>query len=191
MFCGVNTELCARTCLRWVGEVSPCWEEVPPKTSCVSGEVKWCLSRLLAKAFGEGSFSAHLCMRVRELSVIFIFSVLKMDERGHTQQINFRYRRARAPAMFLLLQVLPQIPLSVTGVLLYSSLAFCRLSSTLIELQKEEEGFLLTAEVVQHPDWCQLSLQIKSYKFRYFRTYGIQAYVQRMHLTRHINVYSS
>lgn len=114
-----------------------------------------------------------------------------MDERGHAQQINFQCRKARALAVFLLLQVLSQISLSVTNVLLNSSLAFCRLSSTLIVLQKEKEGFLLTEEVVQHPDSFQLSSQIKSYEFWYFRTYGIQAYVQRMHLTRHINIYTS
>jgi len=113
-----------------------------------------------------------------------------MDERGCTQQINFQYREARAPAAFLLLQVVSQISLSVSSVLLNSSLACCRSSSALIVLQKEKEGFLLTEEVVQHPDSYQLSLQIRSYKFQYFRTYGIQAHVQLKCLTRHRNVSS-
>lgn len=73
MFCGVNTELRARTCFRWVGEVSPCCEEAPPKSSCVSREVKWCLSRVLAKTLGEDSFSVHLCTRAHELSVDLYF----------------------------------------------------------------------------------------------------------------------
>lgn len=110
-----------------------------------------------------------------------------MDERGCAQQIIFQYRKARTPAMFLLLQVLSQI----FSVLLNSSLAFCKLSSALIVLQKEKKVFLLTEEVVQHPDLFQLSLQIKSYRFGYFRMCGIQAYVQCVHLTRHINIYSS
>lgn len=96
-----------------------------------------------------------------------------MGDHGYAQQINFQYRKARAPAVLLLLEVLSQISLSVTRALLNSSLAFCRLSSTLIVLQKEKEGFLLTEEIVQHPDSCQLSLQMKSYKFQYFKTYGI------------------
>lgn len=73
MLCSVNTESCARTGFRWVGEVSLCCDEVPPKSSCVSREVKWCLSCVLAKALGEGSFSAHPCIRVRELSVNLYF----------------------------------------------------------------------------------------------------------------------
>lgn len=46
-----------------------------------------------------------------------------MDERGRAQQINFQSRKARAPAVFLLLQPFSQVSLSVTNVLLNSSLS--------------------------------------------------------------------
>lgn len=46
-----------------------------------------------------------------------------MDERGRAQQINFQSRKARAPAVFLLLQFLSQVSLSLTSVLLNSSLS--------------------------------------------------------------------
>lgn len=39
---------------------------------------------------------------------IFVFSVLKMDERGRAQQISFWCRKAKVPMMFLLFQVLSQ-----------------------------------------------------------------------------------
>jgi len=54
MFHGVR-ELHARTCVRGVGEVLPCCEEVPPGSSRASRGVERWLSRVLAKALGGGS----------------------------------------------------------------------------------------------------------------------------------------
>lgn len=81
-----------------------------PKSSCVSRELKRCLSLLtnpLEKAFSQSIF-AHVRVSCQK---VFIFSVQKMDERGRAQQINFQSRKARAPAVFLLLQPFSQVSL--------------------------------------------------------------------------------
>lgn len=94
-----------------------------PKSSSVSREPKRCLSLLLPKP-SEKAFSQSLFAHVHvSCQKVFIFSVEKMDERGRTQQINFQSRKARASAVFLLLQSLSQVSLSVTSVLLKSSLS--------------------------------------------------------------------
>lgn len=94
-----------------------------PKPSCVSREPKSCLSLLLPKPL-EKAFSQSIFAHVRvSCQKVFIFSVQKMDEHGRAQQINFQSRKARAPAVFLLLQPFSQVSLSVTSVLLNSSLS--------------------------------------------------------------------
>lgn len=77
------------------------------------------LPKPLEKAFSQSIF-AHVHVSCQK---VFIFSVQKMDERGRAQQINFQSRKASTPAVFLVLQLLSQVSLSVTNVLLNSSLS--------------------------------------------------------------------
>lgn len=136
-----------------------------PKPSCLSREPKRCLSLLLPKPL-EKAFSQSIFAHVHvSCQKVFIFSVQKMDERGRAQQINFQCRKARAPAVFLLLQPLSQVSLSVTSVLLNSSL-----SSTLGCTPEGKMGFLLT---LQHLDLFQLSLQIKLRVLAQWRYWGL------------------
>lgn len=93
-----------------------------PKSSCLSREPKRCLSLLLPKPL-EKAFSQSIFAHVHvSCQKVFIFSVQKMDEHGCAQHINFQSRKARAPAVFLLLRPLSQVSVSVTRVLLNSSL---------------------------------------------------------------------
>lgn len=84
-----------------------------PKSSCVPREPRRCLSLLLPKPL-EKAFSQSIFAHVHvSCQKVFIFSVQKMDERGRAQQINFQSRKARARAVFLVLQPLSQVSLSV------------------------------------------------------------------------------